>query len=125
MLDRLPTELLLDILELASEGPIGRRSQCLYRICLVSEALQKVAQPLLWQKVLWREERYLKSILRGKGDTSRGLVARELAVPENSSMSKVMHMGLLQALPHLVKLPPMPVGLRKEEAVALSELTSA
>ncbi|BGP15491.1 hypothetical protein JCM10213_005758 [Rhodosporidiobolus nylandii] len=69
MLDRLPPELLQEILQLAAptynEGTKGpRRMQTLSRCCLVSKSVGVVARDLFWREIEFRDSRSSSRLLR-------------------------------------------------------------
>jgi hypothetical protein len=118
MLERLPPELLADVLE------IGDRNS-LYICCLVSKAMCATAQPLLWREMRIVREEQVASIVAAKGDAKRtGKTLRLKVESVDPYEVAVDPIPLLRVLPNLQEVELHSVSLEIEDLLVLCTLPS-
>lgn len=117
MIDRLPDELVLAIVEelVASQfrGP-GQRPledlsvrEALSMVCLASRRLRKIAQPVLWRQIIVGEDHSLERVFGSGAASSFGKHTRCYSVEWNSN-DKTLDcgtiLGVADGMPNIVEL---------------------
>lgn len=104
MLDRLPPELLLAVLEEVDLFPSFWRCKTLFACCSVSRAISVVAQPILWRRIVWKKYGHTKSIVAGGAGGMLRTQTRELDVRGSYPEGRSKHRMITRSAPTLQEL---------------------
>jgi hypothetical protein len=118
MLDRLPPELLADVLDVTGQTSLDTS-------CLVSKRVCAVAQPILWRDIRLHREYQVASLLLGAGDAGRTGQARRLDACFSADSGDLALAKVVSVLPNLEHAETEGGYVEREGLSALCALSSA
>jgi hypothetical protein len=125
MLDRLPTELLVEVLDLVSLFKFEDRYSTLYACRLVSKSISAVAKPALWRRIDRKEEEDIDSLVFRARSSGMEKQTHELAFFGHMYETLPKLPVLIQTFSQLskVSLHAVRSGLMRRDALAMSALS--